>query len=144
MLRSRSTALLATAALTLVALAGCSSDGDEDSTCKDLQALATNVQTLVSDADLSGGSEALSTDLDAVDQSWQQAQETAGDQFGAELESLETAVESLSTTFADLGDGGAAESLAALQDDLNAVSDAWSSLADAVDSELSGCELNAN
>jgi outer membrane murein-binding lipoprotein Lpp len=142
MYRSRPTAVLASAALALVVLAGCSSDGEDASTCKDLQTLSADIEALA-DVDLSGGTEALSDDLDQVDQSWEQAKESAGGQFGAELDTLQVAVEDLSSTFADLGDTGASESLTALQSDITAVSDAWSSLADSVDSELSDCDLKA-
>ena len=131
--------------VSLVAVVGCSSSSDSSSsTCKDLQDLASEVRGLQNVDLVQSGVDGLKQQTDAIQQAWTQAKESGDDQFGSQLDALETSIKALSTTLSDAVSGGQSISsvLSAVSTDVEQVSTAWSDLTDAVNAELSGCDLS--
>jgi outer membrane murein-binding lipoprotein Lpp len=133
---------LAVAAASML-LAGCSDD-DEPSACGELQELSAEVREL-RDTDLvASGTDEVRGELDDISESYDEAQSTAGEQFGDELDAVESATSDLRSTVEDAG----GESLADLSDDLSsgvdALSSAWDELTASVEAELGSCDLSAD
>jgi outer membrane murein-binding lipoprotein Lpp len=130
---------LASASMLLV---GCSDD-DEPSACSDLQDLAGEVRELRDTDLIASGTDAVRDELADISESIDEAQATAGDQFGDELSAVETAASGLRSTVEDAG----GESLADLADELSsgvdALSSAWDELTTSVEDELDSCDLSA-
>ena len=133
-------------ALTLVAVA-CSDDSDEaaPSTCTALQDLSGSVQSLLSLDVISEGTSGLESALDDVEKNLDQLKSDAGDQFGSEVDDLETAVNDGLDTLTSLGDSESisdgADSVSTAFDNVNS---AWDALQTTAESELSDCDLSAD
>jgi hypothetical protein len=137
---------LATAALAFAAgsllVVGCSDDdGDEASTCSDLQALATDVRGLTDVDIVDSGLDALRDQLDEIDTAWNTAKESGDEQFGAELDALDDAISTLEDEVSS--DDSLSEKAEAVGTDIDAVSTAWDDVTSAVDDEMGDCDLSA-
>jgi hypothetical protein len=134
-------------ALAVAGLGACSDDDDDSaSTCADLQALAAEVRDLAALDFVSVGTDGVSEQLDTVDASRQRVRDTSADQFGAELDDLQTALSALGATIESAVGSGIpiSQVVSQVRADVTAVSTSWDALQAAADDELSGCDLSAN
>ena len=138
MIVRRSLAIVAAVVLTASLAVSCSDDGGDDSasTCQSMQNLSTQVDTLLALNPVSVGADGVRTQVDAVKQSWQDARDAAGDQFGDELDAFQSSIDALSES---IGSGGG---VSGIQSAVDAVKTSWQSLTTAVDNELSDCTLS--
>ena len=130
--------------VTSMLLLGACSDS-EASTCGAAQDLADAVRDL-GEVDLgTEGRDEVERALDDVGAAWDELADAAGDQFGDEIDSLETSVDDAGQAVAeapeadDLRDAGSS-----ISDALGDVGDAWGSLSSSVQAELGDCDLSGD
>lgn len=124
--------------------AACSSDSSSSaSTCTALQNLAQSVRDLGNVNVASGGEQGLQDAVSSVQDAFTTAKKDASDQFGSELDALESSVKQLGDDVkAGKGSGSIADWVSTLSDDLSAINDASSNLSAKVKSELGDCDLS--
>lgn len=142
--RSRTAALLVVAALSVGAVA-CSSDETTASTCDDAKAFATSLRGLL-DVDLvSTGTDGLTAAVDDVETSWAKLDASASEQFGDQVDALDSAVSEAVDTIEGLPQSDSiSDAASSVQSSIDAVSTAWTSLQTAISSELEGCDLSGS
>jgi hypothetical protein len=131
---------LAVASLLLV---GCSDD-DEPSACGELQDVADDVRGLTSTDLIAEGTDEVRDDVDDLTSEWDEVRDAAGDQFGDELDALESALSDVGSTLDDLGEGSLDEIEDELDTEIDAVRAAYDELTTAVSDELGDCDLSAD
>ena len=131
--------------LAIGGLAGCSS-GDDSSTCADLQNLYGEVNGLIDLKPLQVGAEGIQDQLDDVQAAWDTAKKSAGSEFGSELDSLESSVQTLveEVKSFDGEDSSLSQNIDQLKTDIEAVGTSLDDLTSAVESELSDCTLDSD
>ena len=101
----RYAAPLAALGLALGAVA-CSSDDAGASTCDEAQAFAESLRSLVGVDVVSSGTDGLNEALDEVESSWDGLEAAAKDQFGTEVEALDSALGDAVSTIEALPESG--------------------------------------
>jgi uncharacterized phage infection (PIP) family protein YhgE len=127
-------------------LAACGSDGSSSSsasTCTALQGVASSVRDLKNVDLVAEGASGLDQALEKVQAAWDTAKQDASDQFGADLDALESAVKDFRSTLKDgRGDASMGDWVQQLGDGVGAIGDAYQQLSDDVSKELSDCDLS--
>lgn len=131
-------------ALTSLVLVGCSDDDDEPSACAELQDAADGVRELGSTELIADGTDAARQELDDISDDLAEAKSAAGDQFGDEIDAVESAIDDVTSTISDLGDTPISEIGSELTSGLEQVQSAWDDLAASVDADLGDCDLDAD
>lgn len=130
-------------ALASLLLVGCSDD-DEPSACGELQDVADDVRGLMSTDVIAEGTDEVREDVDDLNAEWDEVRSAAGDQFGDEIDALESALSDVGATLEDLGGGSLDEVEDELGTEIDAIRAAYDDLATAVSDELGECDLSAD
>lgn len=138
---------LLAAALTipLLALGAVACSDDEPSACAEAQDLQSAVSSLL-DLDLvATGTDGLSEAVDDVQTAWKDFKSAAGDQFGSQVDGLEDAISTAEDDLSSLGDSASiGDAIDTIGADVEAIQEAWGSLAKAVNAEFSDCDLSTD
>jgi hypothetical protein len=132
------------------ALAACGSSGSGSSsttttpsTCTSLQKLQSSVDALKNVNIAQQGTDGVKAALDNVQQAAKDAKTAASDQFGSDLDALESAIQKFGD---DLSSGRGSESItdyvSKLGDDVTAIGDAFDQLSTSAKNELKDCDLS--
>ncbi len=146
-LTSMKLTLSAGAIVALVAFTGCSSDSSSTtSTCSDLQQLSTDVRGLSNVDVVSTGLDGLEQQTNSITDAFDAAKKSGDEQFGSQLDALDSAISALGTTLSDATSGGQSirDVVNAVGDDIQQITTAYDDLQTAVSSELSDCDLSAS
>lgn len=135
--RRWSVALVAT--LSLATLSACGSDGEssEDAFCDAGDSLRSNVEGIADIDVVSGGTDAVTDQIDAIQSDVDQLRESGADVAADEISELETAVDDVSSALQGLGDDISVENAQSVSSSVGAVVTAAGALYERLDSACS-------
>ena len=135
--RRWSVALVAT--LSLATLSACGSDGEssEDAFCDAGDSLRSNVEGIADIDVVSGGTDAVTDQIDAIQSDVDQLRESGADVAADEISELETAVDDVSSALQGLGDDISVENAQSVSSSVGAVVTAAGAVYERLDSACS-------